>query len=449
MPALPGRAGTFITSPVVGRLCAIFIFSTAAAVSAADTSARIVAAGRIAADTRDAEGETMGGIGSAIDTLPSGEIVMLSDRGAGDGTIDYRPRLQCFVMTRSGSRLDLQPFRTLVLRDSNNRAFSGLFPDRPAAEPPQRRDGRMCLDPEGLAVAEDGRIFISEEYMPSVREFDADGKFVRRFPTPAQFIPRGSAGPDFAADDEKVLVAGRAPNRGFEGLALLPGGRLATVLQSGPVQEGAREAGTTRLVIYDTDPEASPAIYLLPLADAAELDVSAPAGKKIKARHLVVSSLAALPDGRLLALERDNFGADGSADHPPARWKAVVLLDLRGSDDLTGRATLSGVAPVQRTVLFNLAALDTAAHGLPRAEMPAKWEGLAVAAIDGDRVRLLLSSDNDFLFPELSLSDGQAPRLFPFPRAVRPQDTWIFEIEAVLPPLSASRSATAAIGRTT
>ena len=163
----------------------------------------------------------------------------------------------------------------------------------------------------------------------------------------------------------------------------------------------------------------------------------------------MVSSLAALPDGRLLALERDNFGADGSADHPPARWKAVVLLDLRGSDDLTGRATLSGVAPVQRTVLFNLAALDTAAHGLPRAEMPAKWEGLAVAAIDGDRVRLLLSSDNDFLFPELSLSDGQAPRLFPFPRAVRPQDTWIFEIEAVLPPLSASRSATAAIGRTT
>jgi len=431
------------------RIATVAFLVATALTSYAEVGPRIVAAGSIPAGALDAEGETIGGIGSAMETQPTGEIAMLSDRGAGDGTIGYRPRLQFFTMTRDGSKLELQLVRTLVLRDSNDRAFTGLFPDRPAAEPPQREDGRMCLDPEGLAVAEDGRIFISEEYMPSVREFDADGKFVRRFPTPAQFIPRGSAGPDFAADDEKALVAGREPNRGFEGLALLPGGRLATVLQSGLVQEGGREAGSTRLVVYDTDPEAPPATYLLPLADAAELDASAPAGKKIKARHLVVSSLAALPDGRLLALERDNFGADGSADHPPARWKAVVLLDLRGADDLTGRADLSGAVPVQRTVLFNLAALDTAAHGLPRAAMPAKWEGLAIAAIDGDRVRLLLSSDNDFLVPELFLSDGQAPRAVPFPRAVRAQDTWIFEIETVLPPLSASRSATASVHRTT
>jgi len=431
------------------RVSAIALFAATASLSGPETGARLVAAGRIAADARDAEGETIGGIGSAIETLPSGEIVMLSDRGAGDGTIDYRPRLQYFTMTRNGLKLDLQPARTVVLRDSEGRAFTGLFPDLPATEPPQRDDGRMCLDPEGLALADNGHFFIAEEYLPSVREFDANGRFVRRFPTPPEFVPRGSTGPDFAADDKDALVAGREPNRGFEGLALLPDGNLAAVLQSGLLQDGGREAGSTRLVVYDTKQAEVAATYLLPLADAAELDVSAPAGKKIKARHLVVSSLAALPDGRLLALERDNFGADGSAGHPPARWKAVVLLDLRGSDDLTGRATLSGAAPVQRTVLFNLAALDTAAHGLPRAEMPAKWEGLAVAAVDGDRVRLLLSSDNDFLFPELSLSGGQAPRLVPFPRAVRAQDTWIFEIEAVLPPLSASRTATAAIGRTT
>ena len=431
------------------RIATVAFLVATALTSGAAVGPRIVAAGSIPAGALDAEGETVGGLGSAMEILPTGEIAMLSDRGAGDGTIDYRPRLQFFTLARDGSRLELQLVRTLVLRDSNDRAFTGLFPDRPAVEPPQREDGRMCLDPEGLAVAEDGRIFISEEYMPSVREFDADGKFVRRFPTPAQFIPRGSAGPDFAADDADTLVAGREPNRGFEGMALLPDGKLATVLQSGLVQEGGREAGSTRLVVYGTDPEGSPAIYLLPLADAAELDASAPAGKKIKARHLVVSSLTALPDGRLLALERDNFGADGSESYPPARWKAVVLLDLRGADDLTGRADLSGAAPVKRTVLFNLAALDTAAHGLPRAAMPAKWEGLAVAAVDGDRVRLLLSSDNDFLVPDLSLSDGQAPRIVPFPRAVHAQDTWIFEIETVLPPLSASRSATASVHRTT
>jgi len=430
----------------VERLAAVLILAATASLSGAEAGARIVAAGRIAADARDAEGETIGGIGSAIETLTSGEIVMLSDRGAGDGTIDYRPRLQFFVMTRSGSRLDLQPARTVVLRDSNGRAFTGLFPDRPAAEPPQRADGRMCLDPEGLAVADNGHFFIAEEYLPSVREFDANGGFVRRFPAPAEFVPRGSAGPDFAADDKDALVAGREPNRGFEGLALLPDGNLAAVLQSGLLQDGGRESGSTRLVVYDTKQAEVAAIYLLPLAEAAELDASAPAGKKIKPRHLVVSSLAALPDGRLLALERDNFGADGSSGHPPARWKAVVLLDLRRADNLLGRADASGAAPVGRTVLFNLAALDTAAHGLPRAEMPAKWEGLALTSIDGDRVRLLLSSDNDFLVPELRLrrDDGE-PAPVPFPRAARAQDTWVIEVETVLPPLSASRSAVPSI----
>jgi Uncharacterized protein conserved in bacteria len=280
----------------------------------------------------------------------------------------------------------------------------------------------MCHDPEGLAVADNGHFFIAEEYHPSVREFNAAGKFVRRFPTPTGFVPRGSAGPDFSADEKDALVAGREPNRGFEGLALLPDGNLATVLQSGLVQDGGREAGSTLLVVYDTESAEVAAIYLLPLADAVELDASAPAGKKIKTRHLVVSSLAALPDGRLLALERDNFGADGSAEHPPARWKAVVLLDLRRADNLLGRADVSGAAPVQRTVLFNLAALDTAAHGLPRTEMPAKWEGLALAAIDGDRVRLLLSSDNDFLSPN-SASAGVkgSRRWFPFPALRAPR----------------------------
>ena len=87
--------------------------------SGAEPSTLLLAAGRIAADACDAEGETIGGIGSAIEVMPSGEIAMLSDRGAGDGTIDYRPRLQFFTMTRSGSKLDLQLARTLILRDSN------------------------------------------------------------------------------------------------------------------------------------------------------------------------------------------------------------------------------------------------------------------------------------------------------------------------------------------
>jgi hypothetical protein len=434
----------------VERLAAVAILA-AALLSGAEAGPRVVAAGSIPADARDAEGETVGGIGSAIEILPSGEIVMLSDRGAGDGTIDYRPRLQFFTMTRNGSKLDLQLVRTVILRDSNGRAFTGLFPDRPSAEPPQRGDGRMCLDPEGLAVGPDGGFFLSEEYLPSVREFTADGRFVRRFDTPPALVPRdGSGKVDFATDDEEALGQGREPNRGFEGLALLPDGRLAAVLQSGAVQDGGRGAGFTRIVVYDTKSGRPAAAYRLPFSDATELDASAPPGKKLKSRHLVCSALAALPDGRLLALERENHGADGSADHAPARWKAVVLLDLRGAENILERAEASSAAPVGRTVLFNLAALDTAAFGLPREEMPAKWEGLAVAGVDDDRLRLLLSSDNDFLAPTLYLrGSDDAPAPVEFPRAERAQDTWILEVETPVPPLSASRNAEPSIRRTT
>ena len=81
--------------------------------------------------------------------------------------------------------------------------------------------------------------------------------------------------------------------------------------------------------------------------------------------------------------------------------------------------------------------------------MPAKWEGIALAAIDGDRVRLLLSSDNDFLVPELRLRRGEGePTVVPFTRAARTQDTWIIEVETLVPPLSASRNAVPSIIRT-
>jgi hypothetical protein len=422
-----------------------------AALTGAGGEVRVVAAGFIPADARDAEGETIGGIGSAVEILPSGEIVMLSDRGAGDGTIDYRPRLQFFTMTRNGSKLDLQLARTVILRDSEGRAFTGLFPDRPAAEPPQREDGRMCLDPEGLALAPGGNFFIAEEYMPSIREFTPDGRFVRRLAVPPEVLPSSAAGRDFVNDQRKQAVAGREPNRGFEGLTLLPDGRLAAVLQSGLAQDGGRQAGFARLFLFDGRDGAAVAAYRLPFSAAKELDVTAPPGAPLKASHLVYCALATLPDGRLLALERDNHGADGSAAPDPARWKAVVLLDPAGADDILGRDDVSAAAPVARTVLFNLAELDTAAVGLPREALPAKWEGLAVAGLESGRLRLLLSSDNDFLAPTLFLRGAEdgAPAPVDFPRAEQAQDTWIIEVEIPVPPLSASRNADQRLHRTT
>jgi hypothetical protein len=286
--------------------------------------------------------------------------------------------------------------------------------------------------------------------MPSIREFSPDGRFVRRLAVPPEVLPSTAAGRDFLNAKRKQAVAGREPNRGLEGLTLLPDGRLAAILQSGLAQDGGRGAGFARLFFFDGRDGAAVAAYRLPFSAADELDATAPPGAPLKATDLVYCALATLPDGRLLALERDNHGADGSTAPALARWKAVVLLDPDGAGDILGLDEVSAAAPVARTVLFNLAELDTASVGLPREALPAKWEGLAVAGIDGNRVRLLLSSDNDFLVPTLFLrrADDGAPVPVDFPRAEQAQDTWIIEVETSVPPLSASRNAVPSIVRT-
>ena len=61
---------------------------------------------------------------------------------------------------------------------------------------------------------------------------------------------------------------------------------------------------------------------------------------KLKAKNLVFSDLLCLPDGRILALERDNRGQDGSTDPKKAIFKSVCVLDLSGATDLLfGQAT--------------------------------------------------------------------------------------------------------------
>ena len=395
---------------------------------------RVLAAGRIPATAVDSYGETIGGIGSAIAVVPGG-LVMLSDRGAGDGTIDFRPRFQTFRLARNGWALGLTLDHTTLLRDSNGKCFTGLLPDQAAAFPPQRGDGRMCLDPEGLAMIPGGGFFISDEYQPGITQFGTDGSFVKRFKTPRECLPKGAGGLDFTAADEGALVSGREPNRGFEGLTLLPGGKsVAAILQSGLRQDGGRESGFSRIYIFDVKTGKATACYMARFEEPSVIEANAPAGKEAKAKHLAFCSLEALDDGRFLAIERENFGADGSEKPEAARWKSVVLLDCRGATNILGKKDFAGAQPAKRSVLANLAAMDTSAAGLSREELPAKWEGLSISGRGDGKLRLLLSSDNDFLAPELKFR-GAGDRLetIGFPRVKVSQDTWVVEIEVDLP----------------
>lgn len=175
----------------------------------------------------------------------------VSDRGSGGGTLPYETRVQRFTLEVDASSRaisNLQVVQTLKFSD-NGLAFNGLAPTTPSVL------GRS-FDPEGLVVNPvTGKLLVSDEYGPSLKEFDRSGNLVRAYTTPANLVPQVGSAVDYSAAPP-LLTSGREPNRGLEALAISPDGRYAyAVLQNGSVQDGwtAASRGTySRIVKYDT-----------------------------------------------------------------------------------------------------------------------------------------------------------------------------------------------------
>lgn len=390
----------------------------AAALSSARADAKIEAYGELPADTRDAAGDTIGGIGSALVCIPKTDLFLcLSDRGPGDGSIAYRPRLAILRIVQNGVQLETTLVETVILRDKEGREMTGLIPDDPESAIPRLKDGRTCIDPEGLALAPDGTIYVSEEYGPAIYQFTSEGRMIRRIALPEMFRPVTREGKsDFT--DRAQLVGGRNINQGPEGLCLLPGGETAAViLQSGLVQYGGQRSATTWLVLLDLKTEKPVAIYSYPFTDRTP-ETDAP----LRITHLSVNDLAALSDTKFLALERDRAGRNGALDPHPPRLKSVWLVETAGAGNLLESKE---PAPVKKTLLFNLPDLVP-----DPSRLAAKWEGIAVLPGSNEReITLLMSADNDFLTPVIHEA-GEERR---FPRAQDSVPTQFYKIRVSLP----------------
>lgn len=377
---------------------------------------RLIAFGEIPASSVDALGDTLGGIGSAVAYDPrTGDVLLMPDRGAGDGTIDYQPRYHRVRLQRLGDRLTARVVSTTLFRDERGRPFTGLSPDR---EDRTTHCERLCLDPEALAIAPDGSLYVGDEYRPAILHFRRDGRLLRVLPLPSWYAPHDAAGRP-AYLPHAAITSGRTENQGIEALGLLPDGRHAVViLQSGLAQDGGRGAGISRVLILDLASGA-------PVAEYA-YRFTRPWGASF--RELSVNDLAVLDEHTLLVLERDGLGRDGNPSAAPARTKAVYRVDLRGATNLLAlpghRLPARGLRPVKKTRVFNLPDL-LAKNKIPRSTLAAKWEGLALLpSADAHEQRLLLTADNDFLAPNLRL-DG---RVVPFPCAQDAVPTQLVEV---------------------
>ena len=412
-------------------------------------AAELESVGSVPASTLDSLGETAGGYGSAAAyDRKAGILYLTTDRGPGDGKIDFAPRLYALPLESSygnsntkGSlnfNLNLkltEPGTARLYKDPDGKPFTGLIPDSVDPEP-RMKDGRRCLDPEGLALMEDGNLFVSEEYYPSVLQFKPDGTFMARLVPPENYLPRDPSSGTVNFTENPNRKEGREDNRGFEGVALSPDGKTVyALLQSGLTQDGGKDSGATRLLAFDALTGSPKSEYAIRLTDPASL---AKKGKKLKSKNISLTELTFLSDGRLIAIERDNHGQDGSAEPKRAVLKQVITLDyshatdllalpdkpysLRSSDPKFKKLDAQqNIQYVKTGTLFDFDSLDLPSKGLAWEQLPEKWEGLALLS-DG---RLLVICDNDFLTPELTIG-GQK---IPFPKCQNVVHTWLFTVK--------------------
>lgn len=304
----------------------------------------------------------VGGIGSGIDYTGTGvRYIAVPDRPGSQLSyalrfylLDWSPRAKSHAQIRLSS--------AQTLRDEAGRGLVGK------AEP--GAGGATRFDPESVRVSGRGTFFVSDEYGPSIAEFDASGRRLRELQVPEKFRPQPGRG--------------RQPKSGFEGLAISPDGQHLFALVQRPLLQD-----------HGLDARGEPHGIHCRL-----LDLELATGKSrelvygLENRRHGVNELLAVNDHELLVLERDWEGDVQRA------YRRVLVVDLRDATDVSDLASLpakrlpAGVRAVSKRALLDLRASPL---GLQHDACTAKVESLAFAPdLDDGRHVLLVGCDNDF-----------------------------------------------------
>ncbi|MCI3275079.1 esterase-like activity of phytase family protein [Streptomyces cylindrosporus] len=343
-------------------------------------------------------GIDLGGIGS--DIYPAGrkgEYWTVTDRGP-NGQIKVSgtkrrtfpvPGFDPAIVKIRVSGDTVKVLDAIPITTRSGKAVTGLSNQAGRDEAPYSYDAQTALsynpnglDTEGIVRAADGSFWLVDEYGPSLVHVSARGKVLTRY------VPKGL---DLTGTDYPVVEAlpsvllHRKINRGFEGLAQLPGGDLVMALQSPlslPDTDAGEASRNTRLVRFSPKRQAVTAEYAyrfdaVDVVDPSEDDTS----------ELKISSVVAVGGDRLLVEERTD--------------KAARLQLVR----LDRKANILGGPYDDDTTSPSLEQLDDpAAAGVPVlgkrlvvdlgkvAGVPGKIEG--IARVDHDTLALV--NDNDF-----------------------------------------------------
>ncbi len=335
-----------------------------------------------------------GGFGSAMATVPGepGYFYLMTDRGpnvdgiSSDNKIfpvpGFTPQIGKFKLENDSLKL----VQVIEMADAAGNKISGR-PNPAGAgstgETGLDMNGKAVatdingLDPEGLAIAPDGSFWVSDEYGPHLVHFDKSGKTLERI------NPFGST-----RKLPNVLKKRRA-NRGMEGLAITPDGKMLVGIMQSPLYNPSKAAVSksknVRIVSFDIQSGATKQ-YLYVLDDSKTAN----------------SEMVAITATSFLVLERDgDFPGNGSTVKKvykidiskatdlsdPADSETGKLFNGKTVDEMTDKEIAdAGIQPVSKTLVTDLLA------DIPGGYPHDKAEGLAII----DNTTLAVSNDDDF-----------------------------------------------------
>ncbi|RDB14587.1 hypothetical protein Hypma_016289 [Hypsizygus marmoreus] len=413
----------------------------------------LVGFGLIPSDFKESTGDTLGGIGSAIDIKYGswrgsngkfqGTFVVLPDRGFNiNGTIDYQSRhheidfiftpyygTENLNFTDAQKTLSLKYKKTILKFERQNKKTSGLTPLAvrkeqwghallPILDPEMPITStdlpHLSIDAEGIVSAPDGTFWVSDEYGPYIYRFTASGHLIQTIQPPKAFLPFSSTG-SLAFTSEVDPKTGRKGNQGFEGLTLDHKNKvLYAMLQSANIQDGGDSKTTsryTRLVAYDVSHP------LLKAKLRGEWVVPLPQSSKGNTQGS--SEVHYVSPGVFLALARDGDGRGG--DDNKSKYKNADLFSIAGATDIhntkfddpanpiaTGGVLDPSIVPATYVPFISyIDPIQLARFGLHNGApndqnlLGAKWESFALASVNDpafpDDFFLFTASDNDFI----------------------------------------------------
>ncbi|WP_217240286.1 esterase-like activity of phytase family protein [Streptomyces sp. AC555_RSS877] len=275
------------------------------------------------------------------------------DKTTYDGT--FVGNLSALAVDRDGSPAALSDRSSLFDLDAKTLQPEGVVP--------LADENGTALDSEGLVIDRDGTRLVTSETEPSIRRYSPDGRILDRLPVPPSL---------------QVAPAGRAVSNGtFEGLTMLPGGR--TLLASMEYALSGDSAGIVRFQTWQRHARA----FELGAQYAYRTDTG-----------LGVPEVQALPDGRLLVLERGFTAGVGNTVR-------LYLADPRRATDTSGIENLTGqdgVRLIKKTLLTDLAACPslgaTAKQPQPNPLLD-NIEGMAITGRGKGGLKVLLVSDDN------------------------------------------------------